>query len=133
MTETLKAGVLGFFAFIVLDGLWLGVVMKNFYREQLSPIARMANGAMSPIWSVAALVYVLMGFGVAIFVLPRATSAASAAGFGALFGLATFGLYDLTNYSTLTQWPLAVTLVDITWGMITCAIGSAVVWSIVGR
>lgn len=133
MTETLKAGVLGFLAFIVLDGLWLGVVMKNFYREQLSPIARMANGAMSPIWSVAALVYVLMGFGVAIFVLPRATSAASAAGFGALFGLATFGLYDLTNYSTLTQWPLAVTLVDITWGMITCAIGSAVVWSIVGR
>ena len=88
---------------------------------------------MSPIWSVAVLVYVLMGFGVAIFVIPRATSTASAAGFGALFGLATFGLYDLTNYSTLTQWPLAVTVVDITWGMITCAIGSAAVWSIVGR
>ena len=67
--DTLKAGVLGFFAFIVLDGLWLGVVMKNFYREQLAPIARMANGVMAPIWSVAALVYVLMGFGVAVFVL----------------------------------------------------------------
>ena len=131
--NTLKAGVLGFFAFIVLDGLWLGVVMKNFYREQLAPIARMANGVMAPIWSVAALVYVLMGFGVAVFVLPRATSAASAAGFGALFGLATFGLYDLTNYSTLTQWPLAVTFVDITWGMTTCAIGSVIVWSVAGR
>jgi uncharacterized membrane protein len=131
--DTLKAGVLGFFAFIVLDGLWLGVVMKNFYREQLAPIARMANGVMAPIWSVAALVYVLMGFGVAVFVLPRATSTASAAGFGALFGLATFGLYDLTNYSTLTQWPLAVTLVDITWGMTTCAIGSVIVWSVAGR
>ncbi len=36
---------------------------------------------------------------------------------GALYGLATYATYDLTNLATLRDWPLKVTLVDIAWGM----------------
>jgi uncharacterized membrane protein len=36
-------------ALMVLDGLWLGVLMKDFYRRSLAPIARMANGGFEPI------------------------------------------------------------------------------------
>jgi uncharacterized membrane protein len=133
MADTLKASVAGFVTFIVLDGLWLGVVMRNFYRAQLASIARMANGALAPIWPVAALVYVLMAIGAAVFVVPRATSAGSAAGLGALFGLVSFGIYDLTNYSTLTEWPLAMTLTDIGWGMTTFAVGCVIAWAVAGR
>ena len=43
-------------ALLVLDGLWLGVVMRDFYRRSLTPIARMAEGGLddgpSPPWSI---------------------------------------------------------------------------------
>ena len=42
---------------LVLDTVWLGVVMKDFYRRALAPVARMADGQLDPIWPVAALVY----------------------------------------------------------------------------
>ena len=37
---------------------------------------------------------------------------------GALFGLITYATYDLTNLATLKNWPLVVTVVDLTWGMV---------------
>ena len=117
-------------AFIVLDGIWLGVIMKEFYVRQLLPIARTTDGSFAPLWTVASLVYVLLGAGVAVFVVPRASSATTAAGFGALFGLVVYGVYDLTNYSTLAQWPAIVTVADIVWGSAACAAVAAGVYAV---
>jgi uncharacterized membrane protein len=117
-------------AFMILDGIWLGLIMKDFYVRQLTPIARMANGSLAPVWPVASLVYVLLGLGVAVFVVPRATSTATAAGFGALFGIVIYGVYDLTNYSTLAQWPAIVTIADIVWGSAACAAVAAAVYAV---
>ncbi len=36
--------------------------------------------------------------------------------FGALFGLITYGTYDLTNLATLKDWPILVSVVDLVWG-----------------
>jgi len=36
MGQTIKFAALGAVAFMVLDGLWLGLLMKNFYRDQLA-------------------------------------------------------------------------------------------------
>ena len=44
--HTIKLAALGAVAFMVLDGVWLGVLMKNFYREQLAPIVRLACGGL---------------------------------------------------------------------------------------
>ncbi len=35
---------------------------------------------------------------------------------GAAFGFVAYATYDLTNQATLNGWPLAVSLVDMTWG-----------------
>lgn len=113
-------------AFVVLDGLWLGLIMKSFYRTQLAPIARMSAGGLAPLWPVAALVWVLLAVGIAAFVIPRSATVSSAMMSGALFGLVVYGVYDLTNYSTLAAWPAAVTVADILWGMTACAIASGV-------
>jgi uncharacterized membrane protein len=103
--------------FAILDAIWLGFVMNPFYRSQLAPIVRLsADGAIAPNWPAAFFVYVLLGIGIATFVMPHAASVASAAMYGALFGLVVYGVYDLTNYSTLAQYPLAVTIVDMCWG-----------------
>ena len=112
--------------FAVLDAVWLGLVMNAFYRGQLAPIVRLsADGGIAPNWPAAFLVYVVLGLGIATFVVPHAASAAAAASYGALFGFCVYGVYDLTNFSTLAQYPLPVTVVDMLWGTFataTCAI-----------
>jgi uncharacterized membrane protein len=70
---------------------------------------------------------VLLGTGIALFVIPRASTASSAAAFGALLGLVVYGVYDFTNYATLRQWPFALTLVDVTWGSLASAAAAMVV------
>jgi uncharacterized membrane protein len=120
---------LGIAGFMLLDGIWLGLVMKNFYRDQLAPIARLADGGFAPNWPAALVVYVLLGAGIALFVTPRASGLGSAAMYGALFGLVVYGVYDFTNYSTLRQWPLLLTFVDLAWGSAASACCAAAVWA----
>src|SRR5579863_6588509 len=67
----------GLLTSIVLDGLWLGVVMKTFYRDGLAPVARLApDGSLAPVWAAALPVYFLLVAGNAVFVLPRAGASA---------------------------------------------------------
>lgn len=131
MAEALKGTLVAALTFAVLDGIWLGLLMTSFYRTQLAPIARLANGNFAPLWTPALLVYVLLSVGVAVFVVPRAVSLATAIAFGGLFGLIAFGVYDLTNYATLAAWPLAVVLVDMAWGAFACGTAAAVTFTVV--
>jgi uncharacterized membrane protein len=127
MGDTIKMAAIGAVVFMLLDGVWLGLLMKNFYRDQLAPIVRLANGGIAPHWPAAFVVYVLLGTGIALFVIPRAPTVALAAVYGALFGLVVYGVYDFTNYSTLRQWPFVLTLADVAWGTAATAAASAAV------
>jgi uncharacterized membrane protein len=113
-------------SYIVLDGLWLGVFMSGFYRSGLGPLARLApDGSLAPLWLVAAPVYLLLAFGQVWFVMPRAAGAGllEAAFWGAALGLVIYGVYDLTNWSTLRGYGATLAVVDIAWGM--CASAAA--------
>ena len=132
MGTTIKLAVVGAVTFMVLDGVWLGLLMKNFYREQLAPIVRLADGGIAPNWPAAFVVYALLGAGIALFVIPRAATTSLAAAYGAVFGLVVYGVYDFTNYSTLRQWPFVLTLADTAWGALASA-AAAVVVRIVAR
>ena len=127
MTTSLVRAVVGIAGFLILDGMWLGLLMTRFYRDQLGPMARLAGDTFAPNWPAAAIVYLLLGSGVALFVAPRAADAASAARWGALFGFVVYGVYDFNNYSTLRQWPLALALVDTAWGTMASAACAVVV------
>jgi uncharacterized membrane protein len=105
----------GAVAFMVLNGVWRGLVMKNFYREQLAPIVRLAESAIAPNWRAAFVVQILLGAGIALFVMPRASTVSSAATYGGLFGLVAYGVYDFTSYSTSRQWRFALTPADTAW------------------
>ena len=132
MGQTLTLAAVGAVAFMVLDGTWFGMLMKSFYRDQLAPIVRLADGTIAPNWCAAFVVYVLLGTGIALFVLPRASTVPLAAAYGALFGLVVYGVYDFTNYSTLRQWPFVLALADMAWGALASAVCAAAV-RIVGR
>ena len=115
---------------VVLDGLWLGLIMKDFYRRNLSPIARMNGSTLDPIWPVAALVYPVIALGITVFVLGRSKSPTEALMYGALFGALTYAVYDLTNHATLREWTTTMTVVDVMWGTVSCAIAAWVAASL---
>lgn len=117
----LQTFVFALTALVILDGLWLGLVMKDFYRRNLAPIARMADGGLDPIWPIAALVYPVIALGLTVFVLSRARTPMEALLMGALFGAITYAVYDLTNHATLREWTATMTIVDICWGAASCA------------
>ena len=131
MTHRFNLFLVALVSFGVLDGLWLGLLMGGFYRSQLSLIARMSGHKLAPLWTPALLVYVLLAFGIVAFVLPR-TPSGSPTLRGALFGLVVYGVYDLTNLSTLKGWPIVLTAIDIAWGAAASA-GAAWIVTIADR
>ena len=114
--------------FIVLDGIWLGLVAKNLYATQLKGL--MTDNVK---WGAAILFYLLFIGMLIYFVIAPALQGGSlqiAATRGALFGLATYATYDLTNLATLKDWPILVTFVDMAWGMVLAASVSTVTYLI---
>ena len=106
-------------AMAVIDGLWLGLVARGFYRRHLGALM-----AERPNWTAAVAFYLLYVLGVTVFaVLPAVDAAAipDAMWRGALFGLVAYATYDLTNAATLRGWPGIVTLVDMAWGTLLSA------------
>lgn len=74
---------------------------------------------------VAGIFYLLYIYGLLVFVIiPSMKNESTYQNVmrGALFGLITYATYDLTNFATLQNWSLLVTVVDMTWGMILCAL-----------
>lgn len=102
--------------FLVVDLVWLGVVARGIYREQLRDL-------LSPQvnWTAALLFYLLYIGGLLFFAVRPALEAGSlgqAFLLGAVFGLITYATYDLTNLATLRGWPVLITVVDIAWGVV---------------
>jgi uncharacterized membrane protein len=109
-----------------LDMLWLGLIAKNIYASNIGPLMRTSGGAMAPNWPAAVIVYVFIAVGIMSFVLPKANGDyLTALAWGALFGAVTYGIYDFTNFSTLANWPLKITLIDFVWGCVLCGMTSS--------
>lgn len=124
MKKTLTAYVATLLAFLVLDGLWLGVLMGPTYRAWL-------GGLMlpTPVIAPAVLFYLLYGAGIVFFgVLPglRHHRLGKAAAHSAILGLMAYGTYDLTNWATLQGWPGQLSLVDWAWGTFASGVAGAV-------
>jgi uncharacterized membrane protein len=126
MTHRFNLFLVALAAFGVLDGVWLGVVMGAFYRTQLALLARMSGDRLAPLWMPALLVYVLLAIGIVTFVVPRTPGPVPWLR-GALFGLVVYGVYDLTNLSTLKGWPMLLTAIDIAWGALASALATLIV------
>jgi uncharacterized membrane protein len=115
--------------FLLIDLLWLGVIMKSFYAAELGDLARRQAGALAPRWGAAMIVYLLIPAGVVLFVRPllgESSTLLQTFGWGALFGLVLYGVYDLTNLAILDKWSLRMTIADILWGCVLCGTTSIV-------
>jgi len=110
----IKLFVIALPVFFIIDMLWLGLVAKNFYANQIGFLmSKQVN------WTAAILFYLLFLAGLVLFVIQPAVQKQDwlyALLMGAAFGLVTYATYDLTNLATLKDWPLLVTVVDLIWG-----------------
>ncbi len=106
---------------LAIDSIWIGFVALPMFRATLGQ--DMLEFRAAP----GILFYLIYAAGLLIFVLPAAQPGGwpSALVYGALFGLVTYGTYDLTNYATLKLWSLKLAAADIVWGMVLAAVVSA--------
>ncbi len=127
----LKLYSIAIVVFFAIDMVWLGLVAKNFYSQQIGFIMKSNVN-----WIAALIFYFLFVVGLVLFVISPAVQKQSwlyALTFGALFGLITYATYDLTNLATLKDWPLLVTVVDLIWGTVLAASVSVISFFIASK
>jgi uncharacterized membrane protein len=114
MLPFLKLYGIAFVLFLVIDLVWLGFIAKNLYQKQLGHL--MSDNVN---WVAAIIFYLLFIGGLVFFAISPAVSEGvwtKALLLGALLGFLTYATYDLTNLATLKDWPIQITLIDLTWG-----------------
>ncbi len=109
--------------FCLFDAIWLTVMGKLLYKPTLGDI-------LLPSVNLPAAIafYLIYPIGILIFAsLPalKAESVMPALIYGALFGALAYATYDLTNFATLRNWTLQITLIDIAWGAFASAVAAA--------
>ncbi|SFC02066.1 Uncharacterized membrane protein [Alkalibacterium subtropicum] len=103
-----------FVVFFVVDLIWLGLVAKDFYKDQIGSLMKDNTN-----WVAAVIFYCIFILGLVFFVINPALQSESildALLRGMFFGFIAYSTYDLTNLATLDKWPLKVTIVDLIWG-----------------
>ena len=100
--------------FVVIDAVWIGVVANKFYKAQMGELL-----AKKPRFAPAVIFYALYIVAIIVFIVQPNLADGSIGvviGQSALLGAAMYATYDLTNLSTLKNWPIKVTIVDMIWG-----------------
>lgn len=132
MKTTLTAAVSILLSMAALDALWLSSTLKRFYAPRIGHLM-----ADAPVLAAAAAFYLIYAGALAVLVVvPAVQSGAEASKIflrGALFGLACYATYDLTNQATLKAWPLSLTLVDMAWGAVLTGTAGAVAGAVARR
>jgi uncharacterized membrane protein len=131
MKNQLLLYVTTFVCFLGIDMIWLRLIAKNFYADQLGPLLR-----EKPILASALLFYLLYPIGLMIFGILRApdvTSLRSVFLSGAMFGFFAYLTYDATNYAVMKDFPLKVAIIDTLWGAVASGTGCLVVVWVLGR
>jgi uncharacterized membrane protein len=118
--------ILPFLASLVVfcagDFVWLEFAARDFYAARIGALL-----LPEPNLFQAALSYPLYLVGLLVFCVKPALAAKSSRSvllFAPLFGLVAYRTYDLSNPVTLEGWSIAVTLVDIAWGMVVSSIAA---------
>ena len=112
--------------FGAIDAVWLSTMGPALYRPALGDI-------LAPGLRIAPAIafYLIYPIGVVVFaVLPalRAQTPLTAATLALLFGALAYATYDLTNYATLRNWTLQITVLDIGYGALASSIAATMAY-----
>jgi uncharacterized membrane protein len=111
--------------FVAADVTWLMTVGGRLYKQTLGDIL------LPEIYLAPAIAfYLLYPAGLVIFGVAPALKSGSpmtALMGGALLGMFAYATYELTNFATLRNWTLQITVIDIVYGVIVSGLVAAAV------
>lgn len=131
MIEAIKTYLTALAVFCIIDILWLVVVAKKMYQQELGYLM-----GDKPNWAAAVLFYLIFMIGLVFFVIHPAMDKNSwfyALAAGMFFGLVTYSTYDLTNLATIKDWPVKITIIDLVWGSTLGGLVSTITYFILKR
>ena len=99
--------------FLIIDGIWLGVVAWPFYKSEIGQL-------LKPVLIAPAIIfYVIYVVAMIYFVISPNLNPydwKNVLMMGFMLGVVCYATYDLTNLATLKDWSWKVSLIDIIWG-----------------
>ena len=96
------------------------------YRYHQTLFQSIQKSPLTVRWFPAVAIYLLLPYALYIWAIRDAKTLVEATTKGALTGAILYAFYDLTNYATLADWTLDMTITDALWGTTLCAIGASV-------
>ncbi|MDD4211131.1 MAG: DUF2177 family protein [Clostridia bacterium] len=128
MLDILIFSVVALAILVTIDLVWIWLVSRRIYRVELDEMLKDNKN-----YFVAAVVYILLAFGLVFFVTATAIADVNivfAILGGLVFGFIVFATYALTNLSMLKKWSFMLALIDITWGSIAISVTSLLTYLI---
>ena len=110
--------------FLIIDIIWLSITVKMIYRPALGSLLN-----DKPVMWAAVLFYLIYIIALTLLVLkPALISGLVFQAFwtGAIFGIVTYGTYNLTNMATIKDWSSNIVWIDMVWGGILTSISSSI-------
>lgn len=92
----------------ILDSVFLGLIIGMFKKSILNIQGEKLNVRLIP--STVGYIFLISIF--YYFVLVKKLNLFESF----LLGLGIYGIYELTNYSTINKWPLRLVFIDTLWG-----------------
>ncbi len=128
----LSASIVTILAFALLDGLYIGVLGRKHWSQQ---IQLMNNGNIAKPNAVqsnnsfrlyaAAIAYVLMLVAMLIFVVKISENWKWALLWGAILGLCIYGIFNFTNLAIFKHYQCSSAMIDTSWGIFLFAVTGA--------
>jgi len=111
-------------SFCILDAIWLTSTVNVVYRPAMGDML-LASPRIAPL----IVFYLMYPIALVIFAgVPaiRAGSVMPALIYGALFGAFAYATYDLTNFATLRNWTLQLSVIDMVWGTFASSVATGI-------
>ena len=121
MIEQLKIFLVLFILVILIDIPVINFLFKNRWEKTIKNI----QGSTLNINVIYAFItYILIPLGLLIFVYPKIDNnnwLQSCIIYGFLWGFISYGIFDFTNLSLISKYPIDLAIIDTIWGGILCA------------
>lgn len=121
--NTAKAFVGFLIAFLVVDGVWIGLFAKSLYHTEIAELL-----SDTPNAALIACFYLIYTLATLHLCVLKATSLRQVQINAAVLGAVTYGTYAITNFAMLKGWTAKLLITDLVWGVVVTTVCASVAY-----